>query len=371
MHRFSTWRLGKRAGMPIAAALLLGLPMAAQAAAAGVASATTSPHAALTLTSTSLGLDGATVTTANGTKWYLTIGASNASIDGGVGHEATMELARQAKVGGRTSDELHAWTFNTSATTFKFSTTTGDGTVDTGSLASPVAMIDVKFTATAHTTATCLSGKETLYTGTLSGEAKLVTGLSGGGTVGGSSVAFRASIDGSKPTVTVDDDCTTPFPCPTSTEVVFAAAPKYPSPLFVEGGDGFISGKNIDLVTISNDVTLSSPKGATRDDDAFIEAAPSTWDQATKTLKVTTSKTGIVTGSAVLVGGKSSSFPFPCTVAGKSSHVTETGYTAKFSSPAGHAITAHNKIGGTITFPTKLNGSKLGIVVNIDIVAGK
>ena len=78
---------------------------------------------------------------------------------------------------------------------FKFNTSTGVGTVKGGSATVSVATIDLTFKATAHQAGNCSSGSETIYTGTLTGEAELVTGLTGGGTVGGKS----AKLTGGSP----------------------------------------------------------------------------------------------------------------------------------------------------------------------------
>ncbi|HEV8064555.1 MAG TPA: hypothetical protein VGP46_06975, partial [Acidimicrobiales bacterium] len=242
--------------------------------------------------------------------------------------------------------------------------------LDTGSAASPVATIDVTFKATGHKASACLSGSETVYTGTLTGEAKLVTGLAGGGTVGGSGLNFNVSIEGSKPTVTVDNNCDTAFPCPTSNSYAFSVFPSVQSDILAEGINTTYSHKAYDFVTISKGGMLAKPAGAETEAIAFVYASPLKWTKATKTMTVTTTASGLVTGSATLVGGKSDSFKFPCTLSGKQSSTTEIAYDADMTSPAGHVLTAHMTIGSKVALPASVK-SGISNVVNIIIVLGK
>jgi hypothetical protein len=351
-----------------AVALMTAMPLATQASTEGIAAASIRPAIAASPATWSLIGDGETVKTTNGVSWVLTVGAQSSG-------DLSVELARQTTTGG-TSDEIHAWDFQTTATTFKFSAGSGVGTIDSGTQASPSATVDVTFKATSHVASVCTNkasgGAETTYTGTLNGEAVLVTGLTGGGTVGGKTLTFPLSIDGSHPTLVYDDNCELAgtFPCPTTEEVIYSASPKYPSPLFLEGGYVEVSGKTYDLIALSHTVSLVKVKGATRNDLGYFDAPVAKWDVTTRTLTVTTSTAGLITGSATLVGSKPSSFSFPCTLNGKSTTTTETSYTADFSSPAGHAMTSHNALGGSVVFPTSLVGSDT-TVVNIDTVAAK
>ncbi|MGH9171504.1 MAG: hypothetical protein ACRD0Z_11625 [Acidimicrobiales bacterium] len=372
MSKFSTSRPVKQAGLPVVAtaliALLLALLAAVQVGTSTAASAAARPGlevrqgeaarsglpdlAGISTTAAiaSLDLDGATVKTSNGVSWSLTVDASSTGA-------VELVLERLDTKGG-TGDEIYSWDLGTATVgDLKFSTSTGVGTVNTGTKAVPLATVDVTFKATAHKADVCSSGSETSYTGTLSGEAELVTGLTGGGTVGGKSLKFTVSNAGSKPTVTVDKDCSLALDCPATTDVTFSAVPSGTSPLFLEGASGPLNGKVYDLVTISSSAKLAKPAGATRLALAYLEAAPAKWDKSTSTLSVAASTSGLITGSATLSGSQEFSFSLPCTTGGKKSSVTETAYAANLSSPAGHALAAHFDLLGKVAFPTTLKNT--------------
>jgi 3D (Asp-Asp-Asp) domain-containing protein len=327
----------------------------AQATAGAAASAASRPMTTPPPT-VSLSLDGATVKTANGQSWLLTIAAQTGT------SEMMIELARTVAPSG---EELHSWSFPVKAGTFKFSTSSGDGTVDPGSQTSPTAKVDLTFKATAHSAGACSSGSETIYTGTLTGEAELVTGLTAGGTVGGSSVSFTAK--GSTPTVAVDNDC-----IPASTEtcvasIVWGDNGGAEPAVVVDGISGTITGKKVDLVEVSKDTDLTSPKGADRTDLAVENAAPAVWTASTKTLSVTTPADGLVTGSVTLKVGKESTESVPCSNGTKK--YTETlsaDQSATWTSPAGKAITAHTSLTGNLVAPTSL---KTGLFIQTTLKA--
>jgi hypothetical protein len=285
---------------------------------------------------------GATVKTSNGTSWTMTMDDSNEV--GGLG----IGIGRTVTAGG-TGDEEHLWTFNSKASSLTFNKTTGDATVVGGSATGKVATIDVTFKATSHKAGTCSTGSETVYTGTLSGEAELVTGLSGGGTVGGKSISFDGA--GFTPEVTVDSDCVVNIDeCTASTFFVSGTSA---GPIEAVGIDETVSGKLLSEVSDIRELKLSTPKGAMRDDITLVQAAPLSWDSKTGVLSATSTSSGIVTGSATLSGGKSTTTSFSCTWKGKTYKVTSLeNLTANYASPAGKAITAHNAIGGNVAAPT-------------------
>lgn len=314
-------------------AVLTGVPSLGGTALAATAPARAPASAFLTLNNA-----GAAVKTANGQSWILTVADSN------VADTLTVGLLRTVTTGG-TGNEGHNWSFNVLASSLTFDTSTGVGTLKGGSGTSPVATIDLNFKATSHKAATCTSGSETIYTGTLSGEAELVTGLTGGGTVGGKSVKFN--VKGSAPEILVDSSCVAPideclaaisFSSSTTGKKVEAA-----------GLDGTEDGTKVDFVTVARKKTLSSPKGAMRTDYADVDTSPPSWNAKTGVLSVTTSSAGIVTGSATLSGGTVKTSTFPCSYAGKSYtvHVTQN-TTANYASPAGQAITAHTSLTGKL-----------------------
>jgi hypothetical protein len=327
--------------------VVLGLVQLGAASSAGAAPSQAagprSAAAACSVTaecSTTLGGDGANVKTANGQSWVLTVTASSSQV--------SVEIARKASV-SPVADEIHGWTFPLKSGGLTFSTTTGIGIVKPGSRTSPYVAINLKFKATSHKVVpgACTSGSETNYFGKLTGTVRLVTGLTGGGTVTASS--FTAAV--SKPAVTVDKSCVAPNAClPKSTSFSDDPSPLANPSLLAEG---ITTSKSTDQVTISRNLSLNLHTGAYRLDES-LEVVPATkWTLATKTLVVTTRASGLITGSVTISGGTKSSVQVgTCIQNGKRVHNVFTFYNpASWSSPGGRALTAHNNIGGNVAMP--------------------
>ena len=320
-----------------------GLTLLASSPALARAARVVSPAAPATTPSVlDLNHDLAAVKTSNGQSWTLSVADSSTP------DALTIGLVRTVTAGGSGAEE-HIWYFDSPASSLAFSTSTGVGTVTGGSSTSPLATVALTFKATSHKAASCSSGSETIYTGTLSGEAELVTGLTGGGTVGGSSVAFTAK--GSSPEVLVDSGCVPPENDCTAATVFSSGA----TGATTEAGGfaGTESGKKFNFVSVARKVTLTSPKGAYRIDTALdLNTSPPSWNPKTDVLSVSTTSSGIVTGSATLSGGKPKTVSYPCSYAGKSYTITETeDTTANYASPAGEAITGHTSLTGNLAAP--------------------
>jgi hypothetical protein len=223
-----------------------------------------------------------------------------------------------------------------------------------GSATGKIATINVTFKATSHQAQSCVTGSETIYTGTMSGEAELVTGLSGGGTVGGKSVTFDAS--GTKPEVTVNSDCVqNTDECTAST---LWGSGSSAGQIEAVGLSETASGKSIGVVGVVREVKLSAPKGATRTDLADAATAAPSYNSGTKVLSVTTTSSGLITGSATLSGGKVATVSEPCTYKGKRDEVKTTeNETANYASPAGKAITAHTALTGNLAVPASIKNA--------------
>jgi hypothetical protein len=328
-------------------AMLTGVP-----ALTGTALAATGPAGAPASAFLTLNNAGAAVKTANGQSWIMSVADTN------VADTLTIAITRTVTAGGTGSEE-HQWTFNVLASALTFDTSTGVGALKGGSATTPVATIDLNFKATSHKAATCTSGSETIYTGTLSGEAKLVTGLTGGGTVGGTSVTFN--VKGSAPQILVDSGCVTPIDeCLPETTFDSTTTGSKPA---AGGLDGTEDGTKFDFVLVARKTTLSSPKGAVRTDAAEVDTSPPSWNAKTGVLSVTTSSAGIVTGSATLSGGTVKTSTFPCSYGGKSytMHITQN-TTANYASPAGQDITAHTSLTGTLAVAASKGTGVIDIV---------
>jgi hypothetical protein len=320
---------------------VLLVPVSGAAALTAVpALASSAAPAASTLAASVLTLnnDGASVKTSNGQSWFLSVS------DTSIPDTMTAGIVRPVTAGG-TGTEQHVWYFDTLASALTFDKSTGVGTLKGGSATSPVGAFDLTFKATSHAAADCSSGSETIYTGTLSGEAEIVTGLTGGGTVGGKSVTFNAK--GSSPHVLVDSACV-PVVNECLPEISFSSAVNGAKPE-AAGVDGTEEGIKTVAVAVASKTTLTSPKGSYRIDDAEVDTSPPIWNAKTGVLSVTTTSAGIVTGSATVSGGTVKNSTFPCSYKGVvyTMHLSSD-TTANYTSPAGKDITAHTSLTGNL-----------------------
>ncbi len=314
-----------------------------------LAAVVSTPAVAMAATATTLSLDGATtVKTSNKVSWTMVVGWDRESVT--AAPSMNIDLLHTYKTGGA-GLEMHDWSFSLSASTLKFNAATGVGTLSTGKQLNPVASATLTFKATSHHNGSCSKGSETIYVGSLSGKVSLVTGLKGGGTVGGT-LSFKLG----KPELTLDHSCTvrvTPVNECTA-GIIFASGSSSSTTPMADGYSETASGKAIDYVGVIRSTKLSAPKGAARLDMAEQDAPPATYNSTTKVLSVTTTTAGLIRGSATLSGGSWYSYtnPTPCTYGGKSYKITDTGAAyAKYSSPAGKAISAKMAIGAVLSAP--------------------
>jgi hypothetical protein len=297
-----------------------------------------------------MSLDGAaTAKTSNGVSWDFIVGWDDA---GGTSANLDIGLERTVTSGG-TGEEGHLWSVPVTTATLAFDAKTGAGTLDAGTQTSPIAKVDLAFKATSNKKGTCTTGSETIYSGALSGEASLVTGLTGGGTVGGTSVKFTVIT----PTITVDSGCSVVTDsCVASATFISTLSPGK-SPFAVNDNES-LAGKAGNFVEVGRSTDLKAPAHSSRIDVAAVDSAPATYDSTTKVLSVTTSTAGLVTGSATLSGGTAKTEPpQSCTFAGKKYTVSVIeDSTAKYASPAGKSISAKTSLTGTLTAPNTSDG---------------
>lgn len=289
----------------------------------------------------------AKVRTANGHTFYMSLVARTDQTSPTTSVvEGVIEIVRPVTTGGSGYEE-HSWGFQATLPTLSFNSANGRGTFNTGTQEHGLASIDVTFKATSHKAAACKSGSETVYTGTLSGKASLVTGITGGGTIGGTSESFAATN-----ILTYDKACVPP-----SSAAPCISGDGFYSVAGSAGAIGFptvLSGKSVDQVEVTRVTKLSSPAGAERTDGAVIEGAPATLKSGTLSVTTGTTNSSVVTGSATLTGGHAVSIPkTSCTEGGKTHIQSETLYqNAKYQSTAGHPITAHDLIGSAVVAPS-------------------
>ncbi len=248
-------------------------------------------------------------------------------------------LERQVTTSG-SGYEFHDWNFNVTSSSFKFNDKTG--TLDSGTQANPVASVDMTFKTTSSKAATCTTGKETIYEGTLSGKASLVTGLANGGTISGT---YNFNVD--TPQVEVDQDCVAPEGNECGASLI-AGSGNTSGPALIAGSLPTASGTE-QVVGIDGTTDLSSPKGATRTDILeLFDVSGKVYATYTGT-EVKIASTGIVSGTGVVSGGKPvKEPPEACTYDG-----TKYTDTTVLDEPANYSgnFSAKPSIGTTMTVP--------------------
>jgi hypothetical protein len=330
----------------LAASVLVLVGPAAAGASTGSISGRATPKAATTTTTTtttSLVDAGVTVETTNKVSWWLVVSWND------LGSEPTLGVGLEREFTSPSSgDELHLWSFNVNSSSFKFNDKTG--TLNSGTQANPVAGVDLTFTTTTSKAATCTTGKETIYDGTLSGKVSLVTGLTGGGTVSG-----KYTFNIATPEVEVDAGCVAPAGDECGADLIAGSGNTTGAQLFA----GTISDLNAateQVVGVEEITDLSTPKGATRTDMVAMENESGKVYAKYTGSAVKISSTGPVSGSGTVSGGKPEKEPpESCSYDGK----TYTDTTV-IDSPAKYAGTfsATPSIGTTLTVPAS---TKTGI----------
>jgi hypothetical protein len=302
----------------IAAALTLaGACVAVPAAASAAASA-----AAYSLSS------GPAAVKAGGHTWDVAVLFASGATASQAG-SLDVEIYRAA---GKDQLEEHTWTFSVPNKIFSFSG--GNAKLNAGSSASPLASVDVAFTEKSKKPETCLAGSGTVYTGTLKGSVTIKTGFKQTGTLRVKNVSFSAPN-----TVKASTGCVPPTPC----------LSEWISP---KGGvlalGDTIGGPGDQKTTTIVAKTKKLSAKVIRVDGAVMTTAAPTFSGGT--LHITTSSSGIITGSATMSGGtKEGPEALPCvTPNGKefTEHITIYADPA-FKSPAG--IAAHTLLTGTLT----------------------
>jgi hypothetical protein len=321
-------------GLVVTSVVIFVAPMAASAS-TRVAPARALPRTAAASTTQ---LDGAaTVETANKVSWSLIVSWNN------LGAEPSLDMGLERVVTSPTSGfEFHDWIFDVNASSFTFNDKTG--TLDSGTQANPVASVDLSFKTTSSKAATCTSGKETIYDGTLSGKVSLVTGLANGGTVSGT---YNFNVV--TPDVEVDQGCVAPATdeCGAS---LLAASGNTSGPSLIAGSLSTGTTTAEQVVGVEEETDLASPKNATRSDVVALEDVSGKVFATYTGSEVKVASTGIVSGSATVSGGKPTKEP-PTTCKWDGTTYKDT---TVIDEPANYAgkFSATPSIGKTLTVPS-------------------
>jgi hypothetical protein len=270
---------------------------------------------------------------AGGRTWTVT-GDISAN-DFGEPASVTLQISTPDKGG----QEAHDWTFGkVPAGDVSVNASTGAASVNTGSkgLAS-YGSLKLSFKPTSHTTMTCKAGgKDTTYSGKVTGSVRLVTGLHKL-TVSKSGATFSGLSQ-----LSVETDFCSPSPCDFAAwEAASSSSIKLPFTLAA----GVQVGKPGHLIydaEVDHLVELSKAQEITRGDGAIIAVKAPSFSKSSKKLTITTTKSGAVTGSLVIGPAKASAPEVEtCTVGSTTYKETDVSYEGKYTSPKGGALTAH------------------------------
>lgn len=252
----------------------------------------------------------------------------------------------------RGGEEEHGWTFGVFPGRDMRVGARGSASVASGSALSPIASMRLAFKPSSHKVASCLGGgSQTTYSGRLTGSVRLATGL------------HRLSLSASKvtfgqpSTLSVTSDSCVPRPCSlASWEALSNTALRLPFTI-ANGAQVGRPGHSQYYAGVAKATQLSKARQVLRADGAVIKTADPVFSKSRRTLRVTTSKDGAVTGSAVIgPAGDVTPERFVCTAGGTPFTESSVSYDGRYASPAGHQLTAHTLLTGTLKIARKGTG---------------
>jgi len=274
---------------------------------------------------------------AGGRTWDLAVSVSKSSL--GVPGQALAQITAPYKGG----DEAHDWTFGDFPAKDMTVSSGGSASASSGSALSPILSLTLAFKPSSHKIASCSGGgSQTTYTGKLTGSVKLVTGLHKL-TVTATRVTF-----GQPSTLAVSTDFCVPSACSFASWSASSAKSLNPPFTLATGIQVGRPGHLQYFADVEKVTQLSKAKEILRDDGAIIKTSAAAFSKSRKTLSITTTKSGAVTGSGVIGPAKAGKpETFGCTDDGTSYTETDVSYTGRFTSPAGHVLEAHTLLTGT------------------------
>jgi hypothetical protein len=240
--------------------------------------------------------------------------------------------------------EVHTWLFShVPGHDYTFSQSAGKFSLDTGRSLSPIASLNLRFTATSRKAASCAKGSGTNFKGSLTGSVTLVTGLR--------RVKFhsaRATFSGQN-LLAVSRKCVAPVQCAGGAWI--AGVPGSGSKTMAQGNTADPFGRLPFVVTVSRLASLSHPRGTVREDAALVKTSAPVFDSRAKSLTVQAPNASIVTGGAVLSHAAAVIPKTVSCVAGGKRHaeIIDQYFATAYSSRAGRVFTAHTLLTGNLS----------------------
>jgi hypothetical protein len=300
------------------ATVLAALGLVAAGAQAG--SAATSPAYTLTSGHVSFSADHHT--------WTLGFGVTG-------GKSGTDQLVLTIETKYLSGSEYHGWTTDKLPAKDLKVSSNGKATLDTGSALSPVLKLDLTFGPAKHAKAVCLSGSGTDYTGKLSGTVSLTTGLKG------IKVSKKFTF-GNPDTLEVSNGCVA-TPCLLGDWATGITAPPTTLNTQATGEASGTPGHLSWIATVARAGIKTAARLLTRTDGGYL-----TVKAPTGALSVTTSSSGIVTGSATFTPFTVVTLPsVSCLLNGKKYADKVTDEVGTYASSP--TLTAHTLLTGNIS----------------------
>jgi hypothetical protein len=250
------------------------------------------------------------------------------------------------------SGETHSWTFTLKRSAFSYSA--GKAKLSTKTMLKSFGAINLAFAKRSQSKSPCHpSGSLTRVQGSVSGTVFLntQTGRHGWGTVG--SRAHKIRIKAGNFVTLLGTGC----PLGSGGGVTGCVRGIFWSPPYVTGSTSSFfgletsNGHAASTITVSNHVTLSSPAGATRNDDLVAKEPRPTFKAGV--LHITTSGS-TVTGSASITSSSHSPNPYSCKAGGKKRTEKTQDYSGTWIATS---LVAHFGAIGAVSAPTSGTGT--------------
>lgn len=244
-------------------------------------------------------------------------------------------------IGIRTGHETDDWDFNLTRSILSVNQRTGNATLNSRSSFAPVAFVNLKFTTTKRHKASCTSGSETIFSGTVSGSLTLIANHKG--------LRFQsAHVRFTGGSISIDHDCLTrtpPSPCAPGVWGIGSPA------VNAAGTAQALPGERTTFVaSIFENVNLKAPAGAMLNIGVAGPSGKPVFNSSKKTLQV--SARGVISGAALMkASGSPAVNSFPCVLGGKHFKARDVTYTASFTSPKGRQFQARSIVAGLLKAP--------------------
>jgi len=244
-------------------------------------------------------------------------------------------------IGIATGHETDSWDFNLARSILTVNQRTGDATLNSRNSFSPVAFVKLKFTTTKRRKASCTSGSETNFSGSVSGSLTLIANHRG--------LKFHsahARFTGGS--ISIDHDCITRTPPSLCAPGVWNIGSRTVN---VAGTAQALPGERTTFVaSIFETVNLKAPAGAMMNIGVFGSSGKPVFNSSKKTLQV--SARGVISGAALMkASGPPAVNSFPCVLGGKHFKARDVTYTASFASPKGRQFQARSIVAGLLKAP--------------------